>query len=80
MKEVRKRFESDKIKNEKLTEFLSGEIKKTVRNLASYERVQKFIIQKEPFSIESGELTPKLSLRRHVIYERNLDEIEKIYQ
>lgn len=67
-------------KDAKVKELLSKEIEKALSGNASYEKVKKFIIQDEPFSVESGELTPKLSLRRHVIRERNAEEIEKIYK
>jgi long-chain acyl-CoA synthetase len=67
-------------KNATIEEFLAEEVKDTLRNMASYEKIRKFIVQKEPFTVESGEMTPKFDLRRHVIYERNLEEIEKIYQ
>jgi long-chain acyl-CoA synthetase len=66
--------------DKKVREFLLMEISKVLDSCASYERVRKFIIQSDPFTVENGELTPKLSLRRHIIYERNLDEIEKIYK
>jgi long-chain acyl-CoA synthetase len=68
------------VKDKKIREFLATETKNLLKNYASYEKIHKFIIQPELFSIENGELTPKFSLRRHVIYERNLEEIEKIYQ
>ncbi len=68
------------VRDEGIHQFLAQEMKNLLKNYASYEKVHKFIIQPEPFSIENGELTPKLSLRRHVIYERNLEEIEKIYE
>lgn len=68
------------VKEPKVRDFLASEVKSLLRNYASYEKIYKFIIQPEPFSIENGELTPKLSLRRHIIYERNLDEIEKLYE
>ena len=68
------------IKNEKLFEFLTEEMRELLKKFASYEKVYKFIVQPEKFSIENGELTPKLSLRRHVIYEKNLEEIENIYK
>jgi long-chain acyl-CoA synthetase len=67
-------------KNATIEEFLAEEVKDTLRNMASYEKIRKFIVQKEPFTVESGEMTPKFDLRRHVIYERNLEEIDKIYQ
>ncbi|MDD5693213.1 MAG: long-chain fatty acid--CoA ligase [Patescibacteria group bacterium] len=68
------------VKSQIVRDYLYQEVQNLLKNYASYEKIHKFIIQAEPFSIESGELTPKFGLRRHVIYERNLDEIEKIYQ
>ena len=46
--------------------------------LAVIEKVRKFVIVIEPFSIENGQLTPTLKLRRHVIkqaYGRTLDAL-----
>ncbi len=67
------------VHNQKVRDFLSEEIQLLQKNYASYEKIYKFILQAELFTIESGELTPKFGLRRHVIYDRNLEEIEKIY-
>ena len=67
-------------KNDEVISFLADEINNSLKDYASYEKIHKFIIQSEKFSIENGELTPKLSLRRHVIHERNLEEIDKIYK
>ncbi|MEI6266394.1 MAG: long-chain fatty acid--CoA ligase [bacterium] len=68
------------ITNPRVNELLANELMRLTNHLASYEKIQKFILIKKPFTIESGELTPKLSLRRHVIYSTYLDYIEKIYQ
>jgi long-chain acyl-CoA synthetase len=47
--------------------------------LAKYERIRKFTLLSKPFSIENGELTPKLSVRRHIV-ERNYSYlIEEMY-
>jgi long-chain acyl-CoA synthetase len=46
--------------------------------LAVIEKVRKFVIVIEPFSIENGQLTPTLKLRRHVIkqaYGKTLDAL-----
>lgn len=44
-----------------------------------WEQVKKFCLLPKEWSIEASELTPKLSLKRKVIYEKNLDLIEKMY-
>lgn len=47
--------------------------------LAPYETIKKFALLPHDFSIESGELTPTLKLRRKVIYERYKQKIEDLY-
>lgn len=43
------------------------------------EQIKKFELLSQDWSIETGELTPKLSLKRKVIQEKYRDEIERIY-
>jgi len=49
-------------------------------NLSHHEQVRQVILRSEPFSIASGELTPKLSVRRSVVTQRHQSEIEAIYE
>jgi long-chain acyl-CoA synthetase len=44
------------------------------------EQIKKFELLPDVWSIESGEMTPKLSLKRKMIMEKNEDIIEKIYR
>jgi long-chain acyl-CoA synthetase len=44
------------------------------------EQIKRFELLPDEWSIESGEMTPKLSLKRKVIMEKNKDAIEKIYR
>ena len=44
------------------------------------EQVRKFSLMPSEWGVETGELTPKLSLRRKVIAEKYKDEIEGIYK
>ena len=48
-------------------------------SLAKFEQIKRFEIVDEPFSIESGELTPTLKLKRRVIAERRAEAIERMY-
>ena len=47
--------------------------------LASYEQVKRFALLPTEFSIETGELTPTLKVKRRVVEERWKDAIEEIY-
>jgi long-chain acyl-CoA synthetase len=47
--------------------------------LAPYETIKKFVLLAHDFSIEGGELTPTLKLRRKVIYEKYKHKIEDLY-
>jgi len=44
------------------------------------ERIKKFELLPREWSIETGEMTPKLSLKRKVVMEKNREVIEKIYR
>lgn len=47
--------------------------------LARYESIKKFVLLPRDFSIEGGELTPTLKLKRKIIYEKYKDKIEGMY-
>ena len=47
--------------------------------LARYEQIKYFTILPKPFSVEGGELTPTLKLKRRVIKERYREEIRGMY-
>ena len=57
--------------------------KEIVEGLNQYfnhvEQVKKFELLSREWSVESGEVTPKLSLKRKVIMEKYKDAIERIY-
>jgi long-chain acyl-CoA synthetase len=58
---------------------LEREARKLLRDLAQFETPKKFLILPAEFSIATGELTPKLSVRRKVISAKWQDEIEALY-
>ena len=58
---------------------LEERIAETNREFARVEQVRGFHVVPEPFSIEGGELTPTLKLKRAVIEERYAEAIEAMY-
>lgn len=49
------------------------------KHLAPYETIKKFVLLAHDFSIDGGELTPTLKLRRKIIYEKYKYKIEDMY-
>jgi long-subunit acyl-CoA synthetase (AMP-forming) len=49
------------------------------RDLARYEQVKKFELVPRELSVETGELTPTLKLKRRVILERHAEAVERLY-
>lgn len=45
-----------------------------------WEKVKKFTLLPQEWTIDDGELTPKLSLKRKTIMARHMQEIESLYQ
>ncbi len=49
------------------------------KDLANYERVRKFMLLEKKLTIEDGEITPTMKVKRKAIEERYRDIIEKMY-
>ena len=49
------------------------------QRLAQYESIKKFVLLPRDFSVDGGELTATLKLRRKVIYEKHKEKIEDLY-
>lgn len=54
-------------------------IREMNKELASYEHLKRVELVSKPWSVESGELTPKMSMKRKVILEKNKALIDKIF-
>ncbi len=61
------------------TEKIEREVKKTLRDLAHFEMPKKVVLLARDFSIESGELTPTLKVKRRVVEKNYSAIIEAAY-
>ena len=60
-------------------ENLDKEIEKINKNLTKVEKIKKYFIIKENFTIENGMMTPTLKLKRFKIINKYKKEFENLY-
>ncbi len=70
----------DLVKMKQIDEMMQKEFGEFQKKLASYEKVRKFTLLSQPFTIEAGEMTPSLKLKRNVIEARYKELIEDMYE
>ncbi|QIH32398.1 long-chain fatty acid--CoA ligase [Sphingobacterium sp. DR205] len=67
------------IKNPEVIQKYQDEINRLSSNFGHWEIVKKFILLPKEWTINEGQLTPKLSLKRKVILKENEAAIDKLY-
>lgn len=66
--------------DKRVTDMLKERIDTLQQQLAYYEQVKRFTLLPEPFTMEKGELTNTLKLKRRVVNEHYMKEIDKMYE
>ena len=67
------------IKNEKVVALIKDAVERYNQNFNQVEQIKKFELLPREWSVEGGELTPTLKLKRKVILEKYKDAIERIH-
>ena len=67
------------IKNEEVKELYKNEVEHFNKDFNHVEQIKKFELLPNEWSVETGEMTPKLSLKRKVIMEKYKDAVNRIY-
>lgn len=67
------------IQNNDIRKMLEERIERLQKGFANFEKIKRFTLLPKEFSIESGELTNTLKLRRPIINNRYAHEIEAMY-
>jgi len=67
------------IKNEKIVDLYEGLVKKYNQNFAQWEQVKRIALLPELWTVETGEMTPTMKVKRKVITENNKQLIEGLY-
>jgi len=71
--------EDDFIYDSDLEKWIAEDAKKISRNMAKFERIRNFRLKREPFSIENGDMTITLKVKRKVVLEKYDAQIEQMY-
>ena len=67
------------INHSKIKQLIADEVDKLNSNFGNWEQIKKFILLPNEFTIETGELTPTLKMKRKVIAKKYEKEINEIY-
>lgn len=66
--------------NARVNEFVEKRIEQLTADLAPFEHIKRFRMLTHPFTIENGELTNTLKVRRRVVLTHYADLIDEMYQ
>lgn len=69
----------DLIENKEVQKIFESLLRTISRQLAAHEKVRKFLLMKEPFTIENGFMTPTLKLKRKSISNAFKNDIDSLY-
>ncbi|MDX6269502.1 MAG: long-chain acyl-CoA synthetase [Acidobacteriota bacterium] len=66
-------------KHERIVDLMQRQVDGVCADLSKYERVKRIALLEHELSIEGGELTPTLKVKRRVVDEKYRDVIERLY-
>lgn len=70
----------DFIESKEIKDWMEKDIKKISNELAKFERIKNFKIKRNPFSIDEGEITPTMKVKRRVVEKKYAEAINDMYQ
>ncbi|MEE9429723.1 MAG: long-chain fatty acid--CoA ligase [Melioribacteraceae bacterium] len=72
--------DEDLVSLKQIDDMMQKDFAQFQKQLAKYEKVRKFTLLSKPFTIETGEMTPSLKLKRKVIEARYEELIDDMYK
>jgi len=63
----------------KVKEWLELDMKRLEKELSKFERVKEFVVKRRLFTLEAGELTPTLKIKRKIVEQKYAEPIHKMY-
>ena len=71
--------EEEFLSSPEVTREMKKMLKRINAKLNHWEQIRQYSIVKEPISVETGELTPTMKLRRHMIEKKFKKVIDDMY-
>jgi long-chain acyl-CoA synthetase len=68
------------VRDPKVIALYDATIAELSKNLAQFERIKRIALLPREFSLESGELTPTLKVKRRVVEQKYKDVIDRLYE
>jgi len=65
--------------HEQVRALIAGDIEKANRRLARWETIKRFAVLPRELTVEEGDITPSMKLRRRVVIARHRDLLESLY-
>ena len=70
---------SEYCENLRIIELFEKEVEEKTKDLARFEKVKRIALLEKELTVEGGELTPTLKIKRRIVDEKYKDVIDKIY-
>lgn len=67
------------IEDKEIADWIGEDIKRLSNELAKFERIKNFKVKRNPFSMDEGEITPSLKVKRKVIEKKYAEAINEMY-
>jgi long-chain acyl-CoA synthetase len=67
------------IKEEEIVKWIAQDIRKISGELSKFERIKNFKVKRTPFSMEEGEVTPSMKIKRKVVEKKYAESIDEMY-
>jgi long-chain acyl-CoA synthetase len=79
-KEITYTTDEAMLRKERIVNRIWKDVERTNENFGKWEQIKKMTILQQPFTVEGGELTPTLKLKRKAINAKYAEEIEAFYK
>ena len=71
--------EAGLIRHPKIVSLIEKEVEKHTADLSQYEKIKAVLLLPREMTVEGGELTPTLKVKRRVVVEKNKKQIDQLY-